>query len=155
MSKESDIRKFYPPRDRESLPREENYNVEGEAVGHETEPTGAGSSSVQPRKKRQVTKSLTAEEIERHLNESQDLQDPDYIPEDLIINMDVDNLDEVPSIEALLAEHEADEEGLDVSQPEPQAGPSSALPASGDSISAEDSERGLKVLQECLAGLGG
>ena len=73
--------------------------------------------------------------------------------------MDVDNLDEVPSIEALLAEHEADEEGLDVSvvsQPEPQAGPSSATARpSGDSISAEDSERGLKVLQECLAGLGG
>ena len=165
MSKESDIRKFYPPRDRESLTRdrEENYNVEGEAVGHETEPTGAG----QPRKRRQITKSLTAEEIERQLIESsQDSQDPDsdLLAEDLLKNMDVDNLE----VDALLAEQEADEEGLDISvvsqasqpepEPEPQAGPSSATArprASGDSISAEDAERGLKVLQECLAGLGG
>ena len=162
MSKESDIRKFYPPRDRESLPREENYNVEGEAVGHETEPTGAG----QPRKRRH-RQCLTPEEIERQLIESsQDSQYPDcdLLAEDLLKNMDADNME----VDALLAEQEADEEGLDVSvvsqasqpepEPEPQAGPSSATArprASGDSISAEDAERGLKVLQECLAGLGG
>ena len=141
MSK--DIRKFYPPSE-SSLPREENNDVEREGVGHETEPT-AGSSSVQPRKKRQNTKSLTPEEIERQLIESQDSQDPDFLPEEII--MECDNLDEVPSLTAGLAEQEAKEEGL-LSQPE--AGPS-ALPG----VSGEDSERGLKVLQECLAGLGG
>ena len=104
---------FYPPSE-SSLPREENNDVEREGVGHETEPT-AGSSSVQPRKKRQNTKSLTQEEIERRLMESQDSQDPDFLPEEIIMEMECDNLDEVPSLTATLAEHEADEEGLDVS----------------------------------------
>ena len=92
-----DIRDFYAPSE-SSLPREENNDVEREDVGHETEPT-AGSSSVsacvQPRKKRQNTKSLTEEEIQRRLMESQDSQDPDFLPEEII--MECDNLDEVPS----------------------------------------------------------
>ena len=149
-----DIRNFCAPS--ESLTEENNNNVESDAVGHETQPTGAG----QPRKRRNFIKSLTAQEIQEQLNESQESQDPDsdFLCEDLLRDMEVDN----ELVNDLLAEQEADEEaGLEVvSQPEPEPGPSSATATasagpSGDSISAEDAERGLKVLQENLAGLGG
>ena len=153
---QKDIRNFYPRTPSESLTREENNNVQSDAVGHETQPTGAG----QPRKRRNFIKSLTAQEIQEQLNESQESQDPDsdFLCEDLLRDMEVDN----ELVNDLLAEQEADEEaGLEVvSQPEPEPGPSSATATasarpSGDSISAEDAERGLKVLQENLAGLGG
>ena len=153
-----DIRNFCAPS--ESLTEENNNNVESDAVGHETQRTGAG----QPRKRR-ILRSLTPQEIQEQLNQSQDSQDsedpdidPDILGEALLGDMEVDN----EFVQDILDEQAADEAealGLEVaSQSQPEPGPSSATASarpSGETISAEDAERGLKVLQENLAGLGG
>ena len=142
------------------MTEENNNNVESDAVGHETQRTGAG----QPRKRR-ILRSLTPQEIQEQLNQSQDSQDsenPDIIDPDigeaLLREMEVDN----EFVQDILDEQAADEAealGLEVaSQSQPEPGPSSATASarpSGETISAEDAERGLKVLQENLAGLGG
>ena len=155
-----DIRNFCAPS--ESLTEENNNNVESDAVGHETQRTRTGAC--QPRKRR-ILRSLTPQEIQEQLNQSQDSQDsenPDIIDPDigeaLLREMEVDN----EFVQELLDEEAADEAealGLEVaSQSQPEPGPSSATASarpSGETISAEDAERGLKVLQENLAGLGG
>ena len=125
---------------RESQPTPGTSSSSGGAIG------GGGRSKPQSKKQR-----LSSEDIEGLMNESQS-QETDFLEEPPDeVTLECDELDVVENLEhdfdagvSREAEEEAEAEGL-AGEPE-EAGPST--------FSQEDAARGLKILDDCLLGVG-